>query len=139
MNDEFLMVIREILESSISDLGQIHSEKIIQDLIKSRLLTKGVVMDSRVILESEEYPNMEVDLLGKGRAIELKVNPKFYDGVGQILSLKELYALDVMLIQVWQGSLDDRVVRAMDRLTRRLGFTSILVDLKRRKVIVFGR
>ncbi len=46
----------------------------------------------RVIIDG-----IEVDVYGEGFAIEIKVNPRIYDGVGQVLAYKRLLKIN----EVW--------------------------------------
>ena len=135
MRSDLLEVIKETLLNLADDLRSVRDEKIIQGILKSQLSLKDINLDERVILRSEEFPEMEIDLLGDDFAIELKVNPRFYDGVGQVLAIRELYGIETILVQIWR-ELKAPVRRALERIALRANFHVVLLDLRSRSVVV---
>ncbi len=134
MDDNTLKVFEKVLSDLLTDLRSLRDERIIQNVLRSKLSRAGINLEERVILRKEGLPEMEVDLLGRNVAVEVKVNPRFYDGVGQVAAMSELLGLEPILIQVWR-EVDDKVVEAMRRIAIRCNFRAFLVDLKGERVI----
>lgn len=118
----------------MEDLRSLRDERVIQNVLKSKLSQEGLRLEERVILRKEGIPEIEVDLLGPELAVEVKVNPRFYDGVGQAAAMSELLGLKSILIQIWR-EVDERSIEAVRRIARRCGFRAFIVDLRRGRVV----
>ncbi len=129
-----MKVFEKVLSDLLTDLRSLRDERIIQNVLRSKLSQAGIGLEERVILRKEGLPEIEVDLLGSDVAIEVKVNPRFYDGVGQVAAMSELLGLESILIQIWR-EVDDRVIEAMRRIARRCKFRAFIVDLRRGRVM----
>ena len=128
-----------ILRESVEDLCSIRDERIFQNLLEVKLRRAGLNFEKRVVLRSRDRPDLEVDLYHPGgMAVEVKLDPRFYQGIGQVLSARELYGLDAVLLQVWE-EVDERTLRALSRLAERLSLSIVLVERRRRAVRVVGR
>lgn len=102
MYSTIMVVLNDVLVNFLPDLQGTEDERIIQDVLRSRLSLTETKFESGVVLSAKGLWNAEVDLLGQGVAIELKVNPKFYDGIGQVVAISELLGLELILLQIWR-------------------------------------
>ncbi len=134
MDDTTMKVFEKVLGDLLEDLRSLRDERVIQNVLKSKLSQEGLQLEERVILRKEGIPEIEVDLLGPELAVEVKVNPRFYDGVGQAAAMSELLGLKSILIQIWR-EVDERSIEAVRRIARRCGFRAFIVDLGRRRVM----
>jgi len=128
-----LKVLTCVIEQSLDDICRISDERIIQDLLASKMKAKNLHFTKRTVIKSEIYPDMEIDLIEtckeNGVAIEVKVNPRFYEGVGQAIMLKELYGREAVLLQVYD-EVSERVINALRVASCRTGIKVILVSKK---------
>lgn len=122
------------IRSSLNLLCDAKNEKEIQDLL-------GVQLDCKVryTLSSPKYPDVEVDLLGDGFAVEVKYNRKYYSGVNQVLVFKLLYEVEEVFLLHLHSYLDSKFVNAFTELADELGFVGILVDEREEQIEAVSR
>ena len=118
-----------VIKSSLNLLCECKREKDIQNILAAQLNCKP-----RYTLTSDDFPNVEVDLIGDNFAIEVKYNEKYYSGVSQVLSQKYLYNMKNVILLHIHHYLDSKFVNAFKKLAKDLGFIGILIN-KREKVI----
>ncbi|MFO8017356.1 MAG: hypothetical protein R6U96_01870 [Promethearchaeia archaeon] len=108
-------------------------ERDVQDLLAINLDCQ-----KRKTLTSDPYPDVEVDLLTQDFAIEVKYNTNYYSGISQVLAQKHLYDMqNVYLIHV-HDYLNDKFINAFGTLSKELNFIGILINKKRKKLLVFN-
>jgi len=128
-------VLISVLNRSLNDILGIDDERRVHDLLADRCKAYGLYFKKRVSVCSDVYPRMEVDLLWNEWAIEVKLNPNFYDGVGQAIMLKELYGKRSVLLQVWDRP-DERILNALRKIGGKLGLKILIVDKENNKVLM---
>ena len=76
-------------------------------------------MRKRYCVTSCNYPKIEADLVDLKRrfAVEVKLNPRFYDGLQQVLVLRELYGFNTLLFHVYDD-LDKRILKALKEISK---------------------
>ncbi len=74
-------------------------ESCFQDYLAMLLNAKA-----RVVLN-----DVEIDVYGNNFAIEIKVNPRIYDGIGQVIAFKRLLGInEVWPIHIFTYKIDER-------------------------------
>ena len=132
---EFLSALEKALISLVPDLDPKISESKVQDMLYMRLKKLGLNPERRVKLTSESWPEVEVDILCGGWAVEVKLFPRFYDGIGQVISYGELFGLNGVLVQIWR-SINEKAARGLEKISRNHGFKAFLVDMRGRMMKV---
>jgi len=121
------------IENSLNDLCNCNKEKYIQNILSSRLKC-----ESRQVLTSSQFPNIEVDLYGNDYAIEVKYNAKYYSGISQVLIQKVLFNIkNVFLLHV-KSFLNESFINAFKKLSEELNFIGILIDKRNKDLMVFN-
>ncbi len=139
MDSVFFNAVVNTVRKLVNLICEASRERIIQDLLADGLRAQGIRTIKRALLRSEHYPEMEADLLEEGGAgvVEVKVGPRFYEGLGQVLVLRELYGREPVLLQVFD-ELNERIVNALRLLRDRYRLKVILVDRRNRRVQVLA-
>jgi len=123
--------ILEIIENSIEIICESQKEKDIQDIMASQL-----ECNSRQTLSSENFPDVEVDIIGDDFAIEIKYNEKYYSGFSQLLAQRLLYNIkNVYLIHI-NEYINPKFSKAFFKLAEELKIVSILVNKRRKEILV---
>ena len=130
-------MVADILRNSVVDLRSAGSESVIQDIVAARLTRSLAIAKRRTIISRDGLPDIEVDILFDGFALEVKLATRFYQGIGQVLALRKLYDLDAGLLQIWR-TVRREDVRAIEILSRELEFPSIVIDLKGEEVVLIN-
>ena len=130
MSTSYLSVVRRI-EENVEFLAErvrsLKEEKYLHDNLAG--LLRGVV---RRRVGGNAYEEVEVDVLAGDVGIEVKVNPKFYEGVGQALAYR-IYGLTPILVHFvdYTGS---RYLNSLRELSRDLPINVLVIDRLERRV-----
>ncbi|RLG52739.1 MAG: hypothetical protein DRN96_01815 [Thermoproteota archaeon] len=127
----------EVLSELSCEFKKVESERLAQDLIAFRLRIRGLDVKRRVRLESQKYPDVEVDILLPDVALEIKVGKRFYDGFGQALAVRELYGLNSCIVHLVEQA-DEKHASGLRALASKLGIKAILMSLRDCRVEVVG-
>ena len=137
MNGKDQEISTKIIVSKLNQIIELlcsaKKEKDVQDLISINLNCK-----KRKILSSEKYPDIEVDLFSSDFAIEIKYNANYYSGISQLLAYKYLYNLRKVYIIHMHEYLNKKFINAFNLLSKRLNFIGILINKKKKKILVFN-
>lgn len=79
-------------ESIIDRLSMCRNEIQAQDIICFALRHFGCRKRIRIV-KNPDLPDLEIDILCNGFAIEVKFDAKYYDGFAQVISYRCLYGL----------------------------------------------
>lgn len=124
-------IIFEIIKHSIEVICESQREKDVQDILASQLDS-----NSRQTLSSEDFPDVEVDIIGDDYAIEIKHNEKYYAGFCQVLAQRLLYNIkNVYLIHI-NEYLNPKFTKAFFKLAEELKIVSILVNKRSKEILV---
>ncbi len=126
-NPEILKKIIGIINSSLNLLCECQRERDIQNILGSQLNCKV-----RQTLSSNIYPNVEIDVLGRDFALEVKFNERYYSGIGQIIIQKFLYEIKNNILLHVNRYIDDKFIKGFTDLATNLDFLGILIDNKER-------
>ena len=124
----------ETIKSSIALICECRREKDVQNVLGSQLDCK-----IRYTLSSDNYPNVEIDLLGDNFAIEIKLNDAYYSGISQVLIQKCLYNVQNVILLHINSYLDSKFSNAIKELATKLGFMGILIHQRRKTMEVVGQ
>lgn len=115
--------ILETIKLSLDLICNCRGEKDIQNILAAQLKC-----EVRKTISSENYPNVEIDLLGEDFAIEVKYNEKYYSGVSQILIQKTLYYINNNILLHVNSYIDLKFLNAFKTLAEEIGFKGILLN-----------
>lgn len=119
------------INDSIDIICECNRERHLQDILSIQLRC-----NSREKLSHIEFSDMEVDLLGKHFAMEIKYNEKFYAGFIQILAQKLLYNLEDVYLLHLNEFIDSKYISSFLRLAKEFGIPSILINKRTKKLYV---
>jgi len=119
------------LSEVINVLTECKNEREIQNVISWKLNCSP-----RQYISSEKYPSLEIDTLCKDFTIEVKFDRDFYEGLGQVLAQKFLYGIDNAFLLHIRHHVDEKYIRALKDISRRLSITTILVRLDTKEILV---
>lgn len=127
----------QVLESSIEDICKLKDERRVQEIIAARARDKGLQLDVRAVLKSDAYPDVEVDLSEReGKlAVEVKLDSRFYSGIGQAIALSELYGKEAVVLHIMKY-VDEEVERALRNMCVPARIKIILIDRTERRIKV---
>ncbi|GEM_PF-3507374 len=127
----------KVLRDSIEDLSKARSERDVQDLVGFRLGNR-IKAEVRKIIRMEGLPYVEVDLLLDEKvAVEIKLDSQYKEGLDQVLVLRDIYGYIPVLVHVTRGFSSEEV-EALKRIAEREGFHVVVVNLRKREVMLFG-
>jgi len=126
-----------VVERSAEDLALLKDERRIHEVLSVRCGAAGLTLRARRVIEEPGLPRLEVDLISEEHrlAVEVKVDSRFYVGLGQAMAAKELYGYEAVLIHV-MDRVDPPVVDALKRLGEKAGIKIILIGRQPLKVKV---
>ncbi len=127
----------QVLESSIDDICKLRDERRVQDIIAARARAVGLPIETRAVLRSNQYPDIEVDLSeSEGKlAVEVKLDSRFYSGIGQAIALRELYDREAVVLHIMKY-VDEMTERALRKVCAAAGLKIILIDRTERRIKV---
>ena len=117
-----------VVARSARDLASLKDERRIHEVLSTRCRAAGLTLRARRVIEGPGLPRLEVDLISQEHrlAVEVKVDSRFYAGLGQAMAARELYGYEAVLIHV-VDRVDPPVADALKRLGKRAGIKIILI------------
>jgi len=134
-----LEIILTTIQQNISDFTDIGSgkERELQDLLYYRLADKGLNVKRRVILERPGFPRIEIDVLIENCvAVEIKCDRRFYEGIGQILAVMELYGKFGVLLHLVDDYCESEI-HSLKTLANKYGFSVIIIMRHKGDVVTY--
>ena len=132
--DLFVVTVRNLLDV----LCLARNENVLHDILLQNLKKWFPYIKKRYHVTSCEYPKIEVDLVDLERkmAIEVKLNPKFYEGLQQVLVLRELYGFDTLLFHVYDEC-SEKILKALEKIAKNFSLPIIILEKRSKRMWCF--